>query len=651
MKGILKTLLVCLIAIVLILPIGIGVWTGLSNSKENINAGSSQNGEVEVGVSLSETELSCNIGVTKVLTATTLVNSDSYIYQWNTSDKKVATVKKDTESGKTCEVTTVGEGTVVITVNVIDKSQFKIVDSATCTVTVIDSNIQFSVSDVVISLDKGNTSTVTAKAPGTDAITWYSEDDSIATVENGVITAHKPGQVYIVAKSGSIEGKLLVKIYSSVFTLEDTKTVTAGSTTQIQIDGTVSDGAIWTSSDDKVVSVDQNGNITGLKVGMATIKVASVTDDLSSTCVVIVKGSGAEAFELASGKKAAAAANPKNWYFLCESNNVSVEYIPTMDNGLISVNITNIGTSGANFFYLRYQPDDAGDVIYKHTLYIYSGVDNAHIQINGKDTYLKAGYNRIEIDYTSSAPKAGDPYQIKFRSKGEFYVVPVFEEIGRIEKMTLSASSATLNTTDNKTITLTATVPGQNNPTIEWTSSNESVVTVVDGVITAVGPGSSMITAICGNYSATCLITVEGTTPVEGTELESGNKSATVASPGNWFYLTDGKSKVDSTPILDSDGNIRMSIINIDSEGKKYVYLRYQPQETKKYKVTITVDFTGTNGSVVDISGGDTGATSFTLNNGTNTLEFEFTSNSSNPFQMKFYAIGGYVVNVTFVEV
>ena len=651
MKGILKTLLVCLIAIVLILPIGIGVWIGLSNSNENINAGSSQNGDVKVGVSLSETELSCNIGVTKVLTATTLVNSDSYIYQWNTSDKKVATVKKDTESGKTCEVTTVGEGTVVITVNVIDKSQFKIVDSATCTVTVIDSNIQFSVSEVVISLDKGNTSTVTAKAPGTDAITWSSEDESIATVENGVITAHKPGQVYIVAKSGSIEGKLLVKIYSSVFTLEDTKTVTVGSTTQIQIDGTVSDGAVWTSSDDKVVSVDQNGNITGLKVGMATIKVASVMDDLSSTCVVIVKGSGAEAFELTSGKKADAAANPKNWYFLCESNNVSVEYIPTMDNGLISVNITEIGTSGSNFFYLRYQLDDVGDVIYKHTLYIYSGVDNAHIQINGKDTYLKAGYNRIEIDYTSSAPKAVDPYQIKFRTKGEFYVVPVFEEIGRIEKMTLSASSATLNTTDNKTITLTATVPGQNNPTIEWTSSNESVVTVVDGVITAVGPGSSMITATCGNYSATCLITVEGTTPVEGTKLNSGNKSATLASPGNWFYLTDGKSKVDSTPILDSDGNIRMSIINIDSEGKKYVYLRYQPEETKTYKVTITVDFTGTNGSAVDISGGGTGATSFTLNNGTNTLEFEFTSDSKNPFQMKFYAIGGYVVNVTFVEV
>lgn len=653
MKVVLNILLVCLIAIVLILPIGVGAWNGLSNSGQDTDNNPSQNEEVEVGLSLSESEVVFNIGATKTLTALTEVESDSYIYQWASDNKDIVTVKRDAESPKSCVITAIADGTAKVTVNVIDKSQFKIIASASCDVTVIDSSISFSEGEVIISLDEGNTATITAKAPEDGEITWSSEDESIATVENGVITAHKAGQVYIVAKSGNVEGKILVKIYNSLFTLEDTKQVGVGSTATVGVNGTLSEDAVWTSSDERIATVDQNGVVTGVKMGMTTVKVSSATDDLSATCIVIVKGSGAEAFKLESGKKATAAANPGKWYFLCESTKVSVDPIPTMDNGLISVNITEIGSSGANMFYLRYQVDDIGDVIYKHTLYIYSEVDNAHLQINGKDNYLVADLNRIEIEYTSSAPKAGDPYQIKFRSKGMFYVLPIFEEISRIEKMTLSESSYTLNTGSNNTFTLTATVPGQENPVIEWVSSNESVATIVDGVVTAVGEGSSMITAISGNFSATCLVTVEGETPIEGTELTSGNKSATVASPGNWFYLADGKSKVLNKPVLDSDGNIHMSITNIDSANKKYVYLRYQPENAGvKYKVTVTVEFAGADGSAIDFTGGDvTSAVSYTVNNGTNTIEFEFTSNSSNPLQMKFFAIGGYVVNVTFSEV
>ena len=653
MKVVLNILLVCLIAIVLILPIGVGAWNGLSNSGQDTDNNPSQNEEVEVGLSLSESEVVFNIGATKTLTALTEVESDSYIYQWASDNKDIVTVKRDAESPKSCVITAIADGAAKVTVNVIDKSQFKIIASASCDVTVIDSSISFSENEVIISLDECNTATVTAKAPEDGEITWSSEDETIATVENGVITAHKAGQVYIVAKSGNVEGKILVKIYNSLFTLEDTKQVGVGSTATVGVNGTLSEDAVWTSSDERIATVDQNGVVTGVKMGMTTVKVSSATDDLSATCIVIVKGSGAEAFKLESGKKATAAANPGKWYFLCESTKVSVDPIPTMDNGLISVNITEIGSSGANMFYLRYQVDDIGDVIYNHTLYIYSEVDNAHLQINGKDNYLVAGLNRIEIEYTSSAPKAGDPYQIKFRSKGMFYVLPIFEEISRIEKMTLSESSYTLNTGSNNTFTLTATVPGQENPVIEWVSSNESVATIVDGVVTAVGEGSSMITAISGNFSATCLVTVEGETPIEGTELTSGNKSATVASPGNWFYLADGKSKVLNKPVLDSDGNIHMSITNIDSANKKYVYLRYQPENAGvKYKVTVTVEFAGADGSAIDFTGGDvTSAVSYTVNNGTNTIEFEFTSNSSNPLQMKFFAIGGYVVNVTFSEV
>ena len=656
MKGLSNTLLICFIAILLIIPIGIGAWVGVSDFEQEINGGSSQNEETEIGLTLSETDVAFNIGATRKLTAQTDVEAESYIFQWNSSDKKVATVKKDADSQKACVVTAVGEGTATVTVSIIDKTQFKIVDSVTCSITVIDSSISFSTDEVIISLDESNTATVTASAPDNGEITWSSEDESIATVSDGVITAHKAGRVYIVAKSGNVEGKLLVVIYNSLFKLEPIKIVGAGSSAQISVTGQIGEGAKWTSADENIATVDENGVVTGVKLGITTIEVRSTTDDLTSSCVVIVKEGSAEVVELDSGKKAEAASNPGKWYYLCESNLVTIGAVPTVDNGVISLDITHVGKedgslSGANFFYLRYQPDAVGDIIYKQVLYIYAE-NEAILQINGKEQTYPAGLNRIQAEYTSSSPKDANPYQIKFKSSGKFYIIPVFEEVSRIEKMTLSEGFKTLNTGSNRTFTLTATVPNQSNPDIEWISSNETVATVKNGVVTAISEGSTIITAVCGNYSATCLVTVEGETPISGEKLSSGNKTATLASPGKWFYFADGKSKLYSTPIMDGDGNIHLSVESIDTANKKYVYLRYQPQKTATYKATITIEFAGTDGSVVDITGGNQkNATAMSLVNGTNTIEFTFTSDSAAPLQLKVKAVGNYVVNVELSEV
>ena len=652
MNGLLKALLILVMVIALFVPVVIGAMNVLSNADQIPDVDSSQgNEEVKLNLALSDSTLAFNIGAERKITATMDAEVGSYIFQWKSSDESVASVKKDAEEQSACVITGVGKGNATVTLSIIDVSKFKVIDSISCEVTVISDTITFGEEEVIISLDQGNTATVTAEAPEGGEITWSTSDESIATVEGGVITAHKAGQVYIIAKSGNVEGKLLVKIYNSLFTLESVHIVSVGgSAEQIKVNGSIEGKAIWTSGDDRIATVDENGNVTGVKVGMTTITATSEVDGLSSKCVVIVKAGTSDPTELIEGKKAAAAKDPGNWYYLLENlETVAVSETPTLDNGVIHMNITAIGTSGANFFYLRYQPDDIGDVIYKNTTYIYSSEDNALIQINGKDHYLKAGLNRIELEFTSSSPKDGNPYQFKWKAMGEYYIIPVFEEIGRIEKMILSSDSITLNTTDNKTALITVTVPGQDAPVIEWVSSNEDVATVVDGVVTAVGEGNSMITAVCGNLSATCLVTVEGSTPLEGTELKSGNKSATLASPGQWFYLKDGKSVLYYTPIMDEDGNIHLGVEAVDTANKKYVYLRYQPETLdKEYKVTVTIEFAGADGTAVDVSGGNVGATPQILNNGTNTFEFTFTADDKAPLQFKFYGAGSYVVNVTF---
>ena len=73
----------------------------------------------------------------------------------------------------------------------------------------------------------------------------------------------------------------------------------------------------------------------------------------------------------------------------------------------------------------------------------------------------------------------------------------------------ISLSKTSLSLTKGNTATLTATVtPSGSSDSVTWTSSNTSVATVSDGVVTAVGNGSATITAKAGSKSATCSVTV-----------------------------------------------------------------------------------------------------------------------------------------------
>lgn len=91
----------------------------------------------------------------------------------------------------------------------------------------------------------------------------------------------------------------------------------------------------------------------------------------------------------------------------------------------------------------------------------------------------------------------------------------------------LSLSETNLNmTVGDEPATLTATVEPTDatNPTVTWSSSNDSVVTVADGKVTAVAAGSAAITAISvddPDIKATCAVTVkEAGNPDPGTDPE-----------------------------------------------------------------------------------------------------------------------------------
>ena len=85
--------------------------------------------------------------------------------------------------------------------------------------------------------------------------------------------------------------------------------------------------------------------------------------------------------------------------------------------------------------------------------------------------------------------------------------------------ITLNKTSVTLSA--GESVELAATISPENatDKTVSWTSSNTGVATVVDGKVTAVAAGTTIITALSNNgYSATCHIVVVSKPDAGGSE-------------------------------------------------------------------------------------------------------------------------------------
>ena len=82
----------------------------------------------------------------------------------------------------------------------------------------------------------------------------------------------------------------------------------------------------------------------------------------------------------------------------------------------------------------------------------------------------------------------------------------------KVTRVSLDKTSLTLTVGDEETLTATVTPDKATNKDVTWTSSDPSVATVADGVVTAVGAGTATITATAADGSgktAACTVTVE----------------------------------------------------------------------------------------------------------------------------------------------
>lgn len=102
---------------------------------------------------------------------------------------------------------------------------------------------------------------------------------------------------------------------------------------------------------------------------------------------------------------------------------------------------------------------------------------------------------------------------------------PVQEQL---ESITLDVTALALTVGEEYTFTVTTEPAGIEGLTLSWSSSDESIVSVEDGTVTAVAEGTADITVSGGdNVSATCKVTVS---PEEEVEIEAESITLSTAS-------------------------------------------------------------------------------------------------------------------------
>lgn len=486
------------------------VLSSCGNDKTSTTVKESVSGK-DIGLTLSETEITLTLNATKQITATT--EDDSiYLITWQSADKNVATVKNGL-------ITAVSVGETTITASARKKGSTKVLQAKELKVIVKDATLTLDKTEATISLSETNKLQLVASAKGTsDALTWSSSDTSVATVDNqGLVTGLKAGDTIITVTNGELSASCRVSVRANYFSLAKTAVVAVGKDITLDVTGSPSSDAIWESEDSSIASV-VGGKVTGRKVGMTKVHLKSSGDNVDAVCVVMIKTGEEKTSLLPMGKKADAASNPLTWYALKENEEtVTTEGEPYMDNGMLRFHITHVGKengelSGSNFFYLRYQPDDEGNIKYKEKFYLYSE-SAAKIAFNGgKDKDLNPGLNLVEEDFTSVDPVTGDAVsQLKFKCTGDFYLIPVFEKVSEIKHVKLSEKRKKIDLSkDDCEFTLTASL-SDDSPvsSVDWISSDESVARVENGKVTILAPGVTTITATVDGYaSSSCKVTV-----------------------------------------------------------------------------------------------------------------------------------------------
>ena len=250
--------------------------------------------DIENTIAVSERFAGKETGRTVTIDVTKLVNSFLQTREENTSmsfGMNVSTVDTDFNFGSVES----GASTAPLL-----KLRFKDPAIPVTGVTLSDSELTMNIGDT-----KELTATISPEDATNKDIAWHSEDSTVAEIENGKITAKKAGttKITVTTVDGSYTAECIVTVKESEsenepvpvsgITLDkDTLTLPIGGTDTLTAFITPSDATdknvAWSSKDDSVATIDENGVVNAVAAGSTVITATTSDGGFTAECVVTV---------------------------------------------------------------------------------------------------------------------------------------------------------------------------------------------------------------------------------------------------------------------------------------------------------------------------------------------------------------------------
>lgn len=420
----------------------------------------------DITLSLNKSSLALVVGDHEQLIATITPQdecTENNDITWTSSNNNVATVSNGI-------VNAVGQGPATITATTTGNG----VTVATCTVNV-SSNCNSGAVDVAISETEKTiylssnltlTAEITTDNPCDEEIVWSSSDETVATVEDGVISPLKYGTTVIRATARQnvnsyAECQLTVeeKKVTEVIVTSQSKMMYVGSkqtmSAEVYPEDADNTSITWMSSDPEKATVTQKGVVTALASGEVKIYAVAASE---------VSG---------------------NYTIQIFDNEVT--------DIILNIESVTLKPEGQQQVTVEFVPENATD-----KRLTWSSLDEsiATVTEDGLITAHAEGTTTIVVKTMKEITKV--------------VTVVVESDVVAVESIEVTPSSLSMVVGEKQTLQAVVLPVNATNKNVTWKSSNTSVATVSpsSGEVTAVGDGSAIITASADNVTKDVAVSV-----------------------------------------------------------------------------------------------------------------------------------------------
>lgn len=380
-----------------------------------------------------------------------------------------------------------------------------------------------------LELTEGEVATLTATVSPSNAtnrvLLWVTGNAKVATVTDGIVKAVGVGTTVITAKSddGGYTSTCTVTVTSkgapiTDLSLNKQSLVLAEGESEVLIatispKDAVKSQLTWYSDNTPVAKVDNNGKVTALFNGTATIFVKAEGFDKTASCIVTVTKPAVKVTGVSLNKTSLT-------MFVGDEETLKPTVSPS--------NASNQSVYWSN-----------------------SDPSVAEVSATGVVTAKSVGTTTITVTTEDG-------------SKTASCNVTVQSNIIAVTSVTLNKTTLSLRVGESFKLNATVMPDNATDKTVSWSSLDPKVATVSnDGTVTALAAGGTVITAMAGGESATCAMVVS--VPATGVSLDRTTLSMT---EGDTQVLTATITPSNTTSKLVSWTSSNSSVASVDNNGK-----------------------------------------------------------------------------------